>query len=303
VSQKVASAEGTVAGISTDVLSSEPQSLLPVETYYGLPNQLSVEAVLAAQNIVKNPEDIVAAFPPPAWGIGSEIKIYRATPVEIIDWGKPTLYRTWATTVEALLAEKKLELGENDKILPVVSTTLAIDPARALVPLVITRVAITEVKQKETIAFKRIEKEDPELPRGQKKTDAGSAGERTKVYRVTRENGVEVSRVLLSNEVTKEPKDETVIIGTKVIIGKSHSGRASWYDYASTKVATDLFKKGTQLRITNLDTGKVIFVTNDGCICADTGYVVDLNPVHFRALGGNTKDGVMKRVKVDEVLN
>lgn len=295
---------GTVKGSSTEGVADyqQPEPLLPVETYQGRPFLYSVEEMLTDLSVTVAPEDIVKAFPDPSLGLGSVITIYRATPIEVTDWGKKKTYRTWQKTVAGFFEEQGLELGENDRAEPKLNEQLTMNNEQR-VQLVITRVAITEVKQKEKIEFKVIEKEDPELPRGQRKVEKGELGERTKVYKVTRENGVEIKRELISNEVTKEPKSQTVTIGTKIVIGKSYTGRASWYKYDSTKVATDLFKRGTELRITNLNNGKVIFVRNDGCICADTGYVVDLHPDHFKALGGTLSQGVMQRIKVDEVLN
>lgn len=262
----------------------------------------SIHAMLESAGVTVNKEDIVEAFPLPELGIGSTIHVYRATPVEVIDWGKKQSYRTWQQDVGTFLAEQSIELGENDRVEPTSNMPLTL-AADQLAHLKITRVAITEVKVVEKIDFKTKETDDPDLPRGQKKVAKGQLGKREKLFRVTRENGLEVKRLLLKNEVILEPKDELIIVGTKVIIGESYTGRASWYKYTSTKVATDHFKRGVQLRITNLDNGKVIFVKNDGCICADTGYVVDLHPDHFKALGGVIRDGVMKRVKIDEVLN
>lgn len=302
-----AAGEPEVKGASIDLqaLSAQkPQSLLPVETYYASPMANNLSAVLKAKNIEVYPEDIIETNPPISLGLGSVIKIYRATPVEIIDWGKKNTYRTWQTTVEAVLAEQSMELGDNDRVNPSPSSPILLGTDGKLALLTITRVAVTEIKEKEKIEYKKVEKEDPNLPRGQVRVEKGAAGERVKTFQVTRENGVEVKRVLLKNEVTKEPVDETRIVGTKVVIGKTYTGRASWYKYNSTKVATDLFKRGVQLRITNLANGKVIFVKNDGCICADTGYVVDLHPDHFvGGLGGKLTDGVLKNVRVDEVLN
>lgn len=307
-SSSSSSEAGEVKGASTDTLASgsatvTPVSLLPVEEYIGSPALNTLEAMLLSHNVTINPEDIVEAFPSPQLGLGSVIKVYRATPIEVTDWGKKKTYRTWKTSVSDFLEEQKVELGDNDRVEPTGSTSLTLNADGTLSSIVITRVAITEVKEKEKIDFKVIEKEDPNLPRGQTKVDKGEKGERVKTFRVTRENGVEIKRELIKNEVTKQPKDEARVIGTKVIIGKTYTGRASWYKYNSTKVATDLFRRGTNLRITNLDNGKVIFVKNDGCICADTGYVVDLHPDHFTSLGGKLTDGVMKRIKVDEVLN
>lgn len=294
-----------VKGVSTDLSVGNitaPTSLLPVEQYYGPPLVYTLPAMLKSLNLSIDPADIVQVFPDPALGRGSKITVYRATPVEVTDWSKKRTYKTWAKTVGDFLAERSIEIGENDRLEPAANSQLKLGDDK-VARVVITRVAVTEVKLKEKIAFKVVEKEDPDLPRGKNKITPGVAGERLKIYRVTRENGLEVKRELLSDEVTKEPSPELRVIGTKVIIGKSYTGRASWYKYNSTRVASDHFKRGTNLRITNLNNGKVIFVTNDGCICADTGYIVDLHPDHFTALGGTLGQGVLQQVKVDEILN
>jgi hypothetical protein len=294
-STPVGDENGAVLGASSD---ATPDSLLPVEEYYGAPGVTSLATMLEQSGVTVFPEDIIKTFPDPSWGIGSQITIYRATPIEVTDWGKTKSYRTWQKSVEDFLTEQGIELGDNDRIEPKIGEKIT-----STTKLLITRVAITEVKVKEKIDFQKISREDPELPRGQTKVTKGKLGERTKTFRVTRENGLEVKRELLKNEITSQPENETTVVGTKVLIGKTYTGKASWYKYNSTKVASDLFKRGVQLRITNLENGKVIFVQNDGCICADTGYVVDLHPDHFAALGGKLSDGVMKKIKVDEVLN
>jgi hypothetical protein len=296
--------DGTVKGATTDQAATVKfTSLLPVEEYAGSPFDTSLEAMLVRNKVTVYPEDIIEAFPAPNLGLGSVIKVYRATPIELTDWGKKKTYRTWAKTVGDFLTENKLELGDNDRVEPKESTALTIATGGKVSQILITRVAVTEVKQKEVIAFTKIEKEDPTVLRGDVKVDKGENGERIKTFRVTRENGVEVKRELLKNEVTKPAKDETRIVGTKLLYGEKHKGRSSWYKYNSTKVATDLFKRGVWLEIINLDNGKKILVKNDGCICADTGYVVDLHPDHFTALGGVIRDGVMKNVQIAEVLN
>lgn len=294
---------GQVLGASTDTgISAKPESLLTVETYYGAPFVTSLEAMLQAVGVTVYGEDVVEAFPLPELGLGSTIHIYRATPIEVTDWGKKKTYRTWQKTVQGFFTEQGIELGENDKVDPKLDATLSLaDDQQA--HIVIARVTITEVKQEEKIDYKVKESEDPNLPWGQKNVTKGEAGKRQKIYQVTRENGVEVKRVLLKNEIIKEPKDEIVVIGTKLIYGEIYKGRASWYKYNSTKVATDHFKRGVWLEITNLSNGKKIRVKNDGCICADTGYVVDLHPDHFTALGGKISDGVIKSIQIAEIKN
>lgn len=282
-------------------LNQTPFTLLPVEKYTTPVFMYTLEQMLDNLKVVVHDEDIVYAFPDPSLGIGSMLTIYRATPVEVVDWGKKKNYRTWQSSVEDFLAEQGIELGDNDRVSPNLADTLTVK--NKVAPVVIIRVAVTEVKVRKKIDFKVILKDDPNLSRGKVNIEKGVEGERLKVFRVTRENGVEVKRELLSNEVAKEPRDEVRTVGTKVLIGKTFTGRSSWYKYSSTKVASDLFKRGTKLRITNLANGKVIFVTNEGCICADTDYAVDLHPEYFQALGGTLAQGVLQNVKVDEILN
>ncbi len=295
---------GQVKGASTDEpATTEPSSLLPIEQYNGSPVDHSLAQMLADHQLTVYPEDIVAAFPDPSLGLGSVIRIYRATPVLVTDNGKDTTYRTWTKTVQYFVTEQSIELGSNDRIDPGLDQALSLPAGGTSVHLVVTRVAVTEVKENITIPFNKVQKEDATLPRGQKTVSKGQTGQRVKTYRVTRENGVEVKRELLSDTVVSQPKDEVTTVGTKVILGETHKGTASWYNYSSTKIASDFYKRGTQLRITNLDNGKQIFVTNDGCICSDSGYVVDLNPIYFTALGGKLSAGVMPHVEVAEILN
>lgn len=290
--------DGEVKGTSTESAIQIPQSLLPVEEYYGSPFLETVDEMLKELGVTVYPEDIIEVFSP-GTHLGARIRIYRATPVEVTDWGKKKNYRTWQKSVGDFLEEQGIELGDNDKIEPGVKSALTIVDGKA--SLIITRVEITEVKVNEEIAFKTVTKEDPELPRGQKKTTPGSVGKRVKTYRVTRSNGVETKRELIKNEVTKEPVDALTIIGTKVIYGETHVGRISWYKYDSTKVASDLYKRGVELEITNLKTGKQIIVKNDGCICSDSGFIVDLHPDYFKALGGELRQGVLTNMQVREI--
>ncbi len=283
--------------------NQKPHPLLPVEEYVALSDTQTLVSFFAQQKITVYPEDSIEAFPPIELGVGSQIRLYRATPVEVTDWGKKKIYRTWQTSVQGFLDEQQIEIGDNDKVAPAMNGTLTLDPKTKNAQIVITRVEITEVKVTQKIDYKKVEKEDPQLLRGQKKVTPGKLGKQVLTYRVRREDGQEKSRVLLNTQVVEPPQEEITVIGTKVLIGKSYNGRASWYNYNSTHVASDLFKRGTNLRITNLANGRQIFVTNDGCICADTGYVVDLHPSLFTQLGGNVRDGVIPKVQVDEVLN
>lgn len=84
-----------------------------------------------------------------------------------------------------------------------------------------TKVVVTskeEVKEV-SIAFVTEEKENADLPKGEVKTvQEGQAGVKTITYQVTYENDVEVSRKVISEDITKVAVNKIVEIGTKDII-------------------------------------------------------------------------------------
>ena len=73
-----------------------------------------------------------------------------------------------------------------------------------------------EVTEKEEIPFTKREEENPTLPEGTRNVKTpGEKGEKTIVYTVTYTDGVETSRVVKSESVTKQPVEEVVEVGTK----------------------------------------------------------------------------------------
>lgn len=75
---------------------------------------------------------------------------------------------------------------------------------------------VKEETKTETIFFERREEEDVNLEAGETKVkQAGKNGEKTITYEVTYVNNIEKSRKVLSEEITKEPVDEIILIGIK----------------------------------------------------------------------------------------
>jgi len=68
----------------------------------------------------------------------------------------------------------------------------------------------------EAIAFERTTAEDAALAKGQTRVSAGQDGQRSLTYRVTRTDGVESGRELVSDVVTIAPVAEVTITGTYV---------------------------------------------------------------------------------------
>lgn len=271
----------------------------PEETFAADSSASSVIAAFNQAGIPFYPEDKVVAFPEPTLGLGTVITVTRAMPVIVQDGKKTLTLRTWASTVEGLISEKKIELGAEDRIAPSLETTLVSN-----MQLIITRVARTQVSEFEVVPFQTTEQNDPNSYRGTKTvTQEGRNGKREKKYLLIREDGELVSKTLLSNQIVEAVQNKIIKVGTKLKIGKTLNGKATWYvNSYGTKVAMDAFKKGVEVRITNLATGKSIIVKNDGCICGATGVLVDLAPEHFQALGGTLGQGVLGNVRVEEIL-
>lgn len=190
-------------------------------------------------------------FPDPSFGIGSKITIERAPWVKVDDAGTPTTYRTWTTTIKDLFAEKNIELGELDSVSPSLETPLLSDGT-----ITITRVVETDIHETFTIPYTTKVEEDSSLGLGEVKVvEAGEKGIREKVYHVRRENGKEVSRKLLSDSVTRQPKNRVVKSGIQ-------TGQATWYAYFDgTKAAHRTLPFGTKVNVTNLANGKSVVVS------------------------------------------
>lgn len=270
-----------------------PDQLPPakVETFFGSPAISSLEAMLQSLNISLEKEDRVKAFPEPQYGMGSLITIYRSPTVKVIDAGEEAYYHTWQRNFKNFLAQNNIEIGEDDKVAPPLDFPLSDG-----LTITIVRVQITEVKEKETIDFKTIEKDDPTLEKGKTVVkENGEKGVRELVFRVRRENGKEVSREKIRDKVTKQPITRVVLHGTKIVVLSSEEGIASW-TFGGT--ASRRYKKGTKIRVTNLANGKQVETTVAGYgPMAFTGKILDLNIDLFEQIADSSRGTAKVRVE------
>jgi hypothetical protein len=73
------------------------------------------------------------------------------------------------------------------------------------------------VHETHALPYKTTTKESATLPKGERKIEVvGVTGTRTIIYTVTTTDGKETSRVVKSDEVTKAPVDELILVGTYV---------------------------------------------------------------------------------------
>lgn len=287
----------------------------PIEVFQvGVGSGETENDVLAQLPTTIYPEDRVRFLIDPKFGLGTVVHIERALPLAIKDGKRVISVRTWDNTVSELLDSVNRELGNLDKANYKGSDALALN-----MTIEITRVAKVQITKKEVINFETVEKNDPNEYRGVTKVaEPGEKGERTKTYEIIREDGEEVSRKLIKDEVTKKPKNKVIVTGTKIKIGKTLRGFATWYcsdpelwnkglsvpvkwscPNPDELAASKVFPKGTVLRLTNTQNGRQVEVKID-----DVGgnEVVDISPRLFEKLGG-TMSGSKPSILAEEILN
>lgn len=202
------------------------------------------------------------------------------------------------TTVRDAIMEAGITLSHADKVSPGVSTTLTPN-----LDIKITRINFEEITLEEDIAFQTIEKEDSTVLWRKKETkQKGGKGIREKTYKITYTNGKETNRALLGTKIAKQPVPQIEVVGTKIIVGKTQSGNATWYANGDEMTCASLdFAFGKYLRVTNRANGKSVIVRVNDSGPYGKDRVIDLNKPAFKKIAG-LGEGVV-RVKVEEILN
>lgn len=274
---------------------AEIKLLEPQETYYAMPQEKSISDVENRMNDVLASQDVVDVFPNLEFGLGGVIKVWRAPSYKVIDETKNIEIRSWGLTIDEVLDDGGVEVGEQDVVEPGKDTTIS-----QVQEIKITRVKETEQKEIEIIDFDIIEKDDPTLERGKTEVkQKGENGERELVYLIRRENGVEVSRSLINNTITKQPQDKIILNGTKIVVLSSESGEASWSKYGT---ASRRYKRGTLLRVTNLSNGKSVETrVNDWGPKEYTGRVLDLYSEDWKTIASGSLGSGTMQVKIEEI--
>ncbi|MEK4967761.1 ubiquitin-like domain-containing protein [Cytobacillus sp. FSL R7-0696] len=143
-----------------------------------------------------------------------DIKIDRAFKIELAEGANDKTEEVWSTstTVADFLSQQDIKLGKLDRVEPKLDETVKEND----VIKVIRVEKVTDVVE-EPIEYAVVTKKDDSLKKGSEKVlEKGQDGLLKKEFEITRENGKEISRKLLSEEKVKESKDHIVAVGTKV---------------------------------------------------------------------------------------
>ncbi len=114
-------------------------------------------------------------------------------------------------TVRDLLAAAGIDLGSMDRVEPDLYVAFSEEMS-----VVVTRVTETFVTEHQSLPFGHNTVKSEGVPEGERRLlQAGSNGDLEITYRVTLEDGVEVSREEVSRQVLIQPVDETVLVGVQ----------------------------------------------------------------------------------------
>ena len=144
-------------------------------------------------------------------GANMVMKIDRASMVNFVLYGKESVIRTHAKTVGELLKEKNINPKKDD--------TLSVDRSAKIIPgmkIELWRNGKQTITAEEDVKFEVEKVQDANRDSGYREVkQVGENGKKNVTYEVEMKNGVEVSRKEIASVVTKEPKKQIEIVGTK----------------------------------------------------------------------------------------
>ena len=144
-------------------------------------------------------------------GANMVMKINRASMVNFVLYGKESVIRTHAKTVGELLKEKNIDPKKDD--------TLSVDRSAKIISgmkIELWRNGKQTITAEEDVKFEVEKVQDANRDSGYREVkQAGENGKKNVTYEVEMKNGVEVSRKEIASVVTKEPKKQIEIVGTK----------------------------------------------------------------------------------------
>lgn len=141
------------------------------------------------------------------------LQVNRAIPVQVTVDGEETEVVLYRGTVQDALSAAGVDVSETDLC------NLSLDASLEKgMDISIDRVEYRDVTTVEKIPYGEERRESNQVLKGKEKIYLyGMQGERTIVTREKLVNGQVVETTLVSDEVTKEPVDKIVLVGTKVI--------------------------------------------------------------------------------------
>lgn len=170
---------------------------------------------------------------------GMTVTYQEAFPVTVTSDGETEEKWTTSITVADFLDDQGIEIGEMDRVEPDSDETLNEESEVQVVRVE----KVTDVVE-EAISYGTVSENDSSLARGTEKVrESGEEGKKKKHYEVILEDGEEVSRELIDEEVVSESQDRVVAVGTRAPqqnvsrsgnTGGSSASGGSWMNFTAT---------------------------------------------------------------------
>lgn len=194
----------------------------------------TVREALNEANITLGTHDIVTPDLDEEIHDGEIITVERAKNISIEVDGEILFLTVSDKTLQDVLEKQNIILDDDDKI-SVEPSTEIYDNLNVKIVRVYTKIITSTIP----VAYTQEVQKSSSLPNTRRYVSRGGIeGERTVTTRVTYEDGVEVSREILSDQITKEPVSEIVVQGSYPVMPVAEDGSIMPYSSVITCKAT-----------------------------------------------------------------
>ena len=167
------------------------------------------ESLLKEQNIKIQNSDKVSIDLSNSIKRNSEINIKLSKNIHVYVDGQIKSVNTISKDVEELLNELDIKLYDNDKLNKELDYIIQDNDE-----IRITRVKVEDVEERAEIDFNKKEVKDYKCNIGESRViSQGKKGEKKVSYKITYEDGIEVNRELVGEEIINKPVDEVIGVG------------------------------------------------------------------------------------------
>ena len=157
---------------------------------------------------------------------GMEIRLSARCSVEICLHGSSFVFAPEGKTVGEALNEAGIIPGPDDRVTPDMN-----EPLTDGMQIRVCRMSYEEVRETQPVRYDtRYERDESLEPGTEKLLTPGVDGEKLVRFRVTCADGVEESRELIAEEITRAPVEEVVLVGPKDTTGLTIVSKKVFYD-------------------------------------------------------------------------
>ena len=211
--------QSALAAWDAPFASLDLRRALPISIVDGEQEQLTyshaatVGEALAEMGVALYEHDRLAPAPKTPLNANMRIRITRAKAIDIYADGRRQRAFVEAQTIEGALAEAGWTLGSLDYTRPSQETHIT---EGMRVDVVRVREEISE--QREAIPYQTLSQVDSGLELDERRYIGGQTGERIRRYHIRYEDGVEIQREQISDEITRAPQNEIHYCGGRIVI-------------------------------------------------------------------------------------